>query len=113
MPTEDYNPRASVTAVGVTKGPTTAVAEGLLIELDRELTPEESPMPRRRPAPDTSEGSVSGRSHRSQHQQRERQDSSQASNVDSAPVCSNWWDTNSESDPQTDLARFSYTSFRH
>ena len=61
---------------------------------------------------DTSEGLVNGRSHRSRHRQGKRQDSSQASSVDSTTVRSSWWDTSSESDLQTDLAGFSYTSFR-
>ena len=105
----------SAAAAEVPEGPATAVAGGPLVGLGRELVPEEPPMFRGMPVPGASEVSVTrrlGHSGRSRHWRGERQSGSQASSVDSAPVRSSWWDTSSESDPQTDSAGFSYTSFR-
>ena len=114
-PAEDHHLGASAAAAEVPEGPATAVAGGPLIGPGQELVPEEPPMFRGMPVPGASEASVSGRlghSGRSRHWRGERQSGSQASSVDSAPVRSSWWDTNSESDPQTDSTGFSYTSFR-
>ena len=111
-PIEDYNPGAGVAAIGVFEGPTSTVAEGLFIEPNQELSPEESLVPRGLPAPDIYEVLVNGCSRRSHHHWGECQDGSLASSVDSTLVRSSWWDTSSESNPQTDSAGFSYTSFR-
>ena len=112
MPTEDYNPRVGVAAARVSEGPATIVAKEPFVDPDRELSTEKSLVLKGVPTPDTSEVSINGRLRRSRHRQGERQDGSQASSVDSAPVRSSWWDTSSESDPQTDSAGFSYTSSR-
>ena len=113
-PAED--PRLGVSAVvaRVPGGPATALVGSPLVGPDRERAPGEQSMFRGMPAPGASEASVTGRlrpSARSRVWSGEQQDGSQASSIDSAPVCSSWWDTSSESDPQTDSAGFSYTSF--
>ena len=54
-PTEDFNLGAGVTVTRVSKGPATTVAEGPLVEPDRELSPEESLVSRGVPVLDTFE----------------------------------------------------------
>ena len=113
-PPEDHHLGGSAAAAGVPEGPATAVAGRPLVGPDQELVPEERLMSMGMPAPGVSEASVTGRlrpSGRSRVWSGEHQGSSQASSVDSAPVRSSWWDTSNESDPQTDSAGFSYTSF--
>ena len=76
-------------AVGISRDPATAVAEGPLVEPDRELAPVGSPVPREVVDLGSSEGSVNGLS---------RQEGSRASSFDLASACSSWCDTSSELD---------------
>ena len=67
-PTEDYHPGGNpMPAVGISRDPATAVAEGPLVEPDRELAPVGSPAPREVVDLYSSECSVIGLSRRSRH----------------------------------------------